>query len=344
MATTSGRFIATSLPPNIFAVVMATGIVSLAAAGSEFRLVGIVLFVANVVLYLAFLCAFVARIAIARHDVAADLIDHAKAPGFFTMAAGPCVLGSQCVLLADRIDLAALLLGIGLVHWLAFSYVMLPRLMTAESKPPPEKGLSGAWLLVVVGTQAISVLGSLIAQRSAAAPDTIIFASLCFWLAGSMIYFWIISQIFNRIVFLPLAVDQLTPPYWINMGAMAIATLAGARLVLLADRFPLLDDLQPFVKGMTLLFWATATWWIPVLVALGAWRHLRLRFPISYDHGYWAAVFPLGMYTVATRTMIDALNLPFLKPIPDVFVWIALAAWAATFLGFMRWIRNSLSI
>jgi tellurite resistance protein TehA-like permease len=257
------------------------------------------------------------------------------------MVAAPCVLGSQCVVFTDRIDMACLLLGIGLLHWLVLCYAMLPGLMTSGAKPSPELGLSGAWLLVVVGTQAISVLTSTIAQKSADMPEPVIFASLCFWFAGSMIYFWIISQIFNRILFLPLSAVQLTPPYWISMGAMAIATLAGSRLVLLANDISFLAELRPFVKGMTLLYWATATWWIPMLVALGVGRHAKYRFPLAYDHSYWAAVFPLGMYTVATRTMTEALNLPFLKPISDTFVWIALLAWAATFLGFVRWAAKS---
>jgi hypothetical protein len=88
------------------------------------------------------------------------------------------------------------------------------------------------------------------------------------------------------------------------MGAMAVSTLAGVRLVEEAHRVPLLTDVGPFVQGMTLLFWATATWWSPILLALGAWRHLRRRFPLSYEHGYWAAVFPLGMYTVCTQSLI----------------------------------------
>lgn len=64
---------------------------------------------------------------------------------------------------------------------------------------------------------------------------------------------------------------------------------------MLTDRFSFQIELLPFVKGMTLLFWATATWWIPVLIDLGIERHGQLRFPRAYEHAYWAAVFPLGM-------------------------------------------------
>src|SRR5262249_56285565 len=124
--------------------------------------------------------------------------------------------------------------------------------------------------------------------------------------------------------------------YWINMGAMAISTLAGVSLVRGAGRPPLLAEMLPFLKGMTLLFWATATWWIPLLLMLGAWRHVRKGYPLNYDHGYWSAVFPLGMYTVCTQNLIVVFELPFLQLIPEVFVWIALAAWLATFAGLLR--------
>lgn len=332
----SSRLGVAGLPPNIFALVMATGIVSLAAAGAGYETVANALFVLNTVLYPILITLFVVRLATAWGAVAADFTDHAKAPGFFTMVAGPCVLGNQFVLLSDWPGVAVLLLGVGLLHWVGLTYLMLPNLITAEVKPSPERGLSGGWLLVVVGTQAVSILTGLVLPRLSLTPEWGVFAALAFWLAGSMIYLWIISQIFNRILFLPLAPNDLTPPYWINMGAMAIATLAGARLVGLADRSPLLAELLPFLKGMTLLFWATATWWIPILFALGVWRHLIRHFPLTYDHGYWAAVFPLGMYTVCTRTMSDALHLPYLAPISDAFVWVALIAWAATFLGLVR--------
>jgi tellurite resistance protein TehA-like permease len=69
------------------------------------------------------------------------------------------------------------------------------------------------------------------------------------------------------------------------------------------------------------------------LVVLGAWRHLYQRVPLTYEPGYWAVVFPLGMYTVCTQNLMRVFGLPFLEPIPAVFVWAAVAAWGLTFAG-----------
>jgi tellurite resistance protein TehA-like permease len=156
------------------------------------------------------------------------------------------------------------------------------------------------------------------------------------WLGGGMLYIWIISLIFYRYTFFTMSPSDLSPPYWINMGAVAISTLAGTALIAAAPSSPLLMDILPFIKGLTLLFWATATWWIPMLVVLGAWRHVYRRFPLRYDPLYWGAVFPLGMYTVCTFRLANALDIPVLLRVPSVFVYIALAAWALT-AGGLAW-------
>jgi tellurite resistance protein TehA-like permease len=70
-----------------------------------------------------------------------------------------------------------------------------------------------------------------------------------------------------------------------------------------------------------------------MLVVLAVWRYVLRRFPLRYDPLYWGAVFPLGMYTVATWQMARALDLPFLDPVPHVFVYLALLAWTAAFAG-----------
>ena len=325
-----------SLTPASFGIVMATGIVSLASARLGLTGAGRSLFVLNVGLYLLVWSLVLLRFLRHRPRLLADLADHARGPGFFTAVAGTGVLGIQFIELAGRNDLGWALWWFALALWLALTYGIFAALTVKADKPPLDRGINGVWLLAVVATQAIAVLGTLLAG-SAPPPwrSALGFFCLSMWLWGGMLYIWLMSLIFYRCLFLRLAPADLAPPYWINMGAMAISTLAGARLVLVAQDMPFLAQLLPFLKGFAVFYWAAGTWWIPLLLVLGVWRHLLRRFPLRYDPGYWGAVFPLGMYAAATHELSQALGLAFLDWVPPLFVAAALAAWSLALLGLL---------
>jgi tellurite resistance protein TehA-like permease len=71
------------------------------------------------------------------------------------------------------------------------------------------------------------------------------------------------------------------------------------------------------------------TWWIPLLVVLGFWRHIRRHWPLSYEPALWSVVFPLGMYSVATLTFGKIAHLAFMEPLSRFMLWVAMAAWVA---------------
>lgn len=330
-----------NLPPAYFALVMATGIISITAWEFQLTALSDGLFALNLIAYAVLAALTILRALRYPRLFFADMADHQLGPGFFTAVAASCILGTQLLLIADSLIAAVVLLSFGVVLWIGLTYTVFTAFAVKREKPPLERGITGAWLIAVVATQSIAVLAALIA-RDWPQPHRLElnFFALSMWLWGGMFYIWIISLIFYRYSFFAFSPSDLTPPYWINMGAMAISTLAGARLVENASDAPFLASLLPFLKGFSVFYWATATWWIPMLLVLGVWRHLIQRFPLRYDPLYWGAVFPLGMFSISTQQMESALDLPFLEPLPWAMFLAALVAWTLTFAGLLWELRK----
>jgi len=326
---------AADLFPGYFALVMATGIISIACFLLGMQTISLVLLVINVIAYVILCSLLLIRLLFFFSRVKTDIKDHVKGPGFFTVVAGTCVLGSALLIVIDQYRPAIVLWFAGIILWVVIMYTFFTAMTVRENKPSIEAGLNGGWLLAVVATQSISVLGTLLVSRLIDYREPILFFTLCMFLLGCMLYLPLITLIFYRFTFVNVTMASLTPPYWINMGAVAITTLAGARLIIAAPGWLLLNEMVPFLKGFTLFFWAAATWWIPLLLALGFWRHVYKRFPLKYDPQYWGMVFPFGMYTVCTFQLANAIGFPRLMVIPRYFVYLALAGWIAALVGLL---------
>ena len=314
------------LDPGCFALVMATGIVSVDASQHGLPRVALALFAFNLVAYVWLLALSLLRLARFRHEMVMDFTDPSRGAGFLTLAAATCVLGSQCVLVLPLPTLTTVLAVAGALLWIALIYLFFAATITARFKPGFTRSINGGWLVAVVSTQALSALVTLVAA-SRADPDRLQFVALSLYMLGAALYLLIITLVVYRMVFFPLRAREFTPPYWIDMGALAVTTLAGSLIVTHAPAHGVLTELLPFVKGFTLFFWATATWWIPLLVILEVWRHVWRHVPLRYETDDWDIVFPIGMYTVGTYELAQALHADFLRAIPAVGIYVSLAVW-----------------
>jgi tellurite resistance protein TehA-like permease len=120
MKTESGRIAgaAANLFPGYFALVMATGIISIATHLLDMRLLAWAMLAINLVAYVTLWLLLLIRLVRFFPRVKADITDHVRGQGFFTVVAGTCVLGSQLVIVAGqhRPAGALWLLGLGLLR------------------------------------------------------------------------------------------------------------------------------------------------------------------------------------------------------------------------------------
>ena len=327
--------------PSYFAFVMATGIICLDVSAHGYHTFAEALFGVNAVAYPVLWLITALRLICYPGAVAGDLSSHARAPGFLTMVAATSLVGGQISSLSPFQGLAGALWFVSIGLWVLIGYAFLILITTSNPKPPIETGLNGAWLLLTVATQSLVVLGTSLKDKLPA-PEITMFACMSFYVLGAALYIVLIGIIVYRWAFAPVRPEELSPTFWINSGAASITTLAGARL--LSTGFPEIQAIMDrgFVAPFTLLFWAAATWWIPLLLLADFWRHVVRRVPVAYSPAWWAVVFPLGMYATCTNEYAHATSLSFLMPISNAFTWIAIAAWTVGLAGMTGTILSSL--
>jgi tellurite resistance protein TehA-like permease len=320
-----------TLFPGYFALVMATGIVAIGAELEDVDWLAQVLYVVAAAAYVALAVLLVLRIVRYRRRFVADITAHAKGFAFLTIVAGTNVLGAASIVVHGWTGLAWALWWVAIVLWPCLLYTTLIAVVIKEGKPGLEAGINGTWFLLTVSTESVAVLGALLLPHHPG--DLLAFVAMTAFTLGIVLYLIVMTMVFLRWTFQPLDPAEADPPAWIAAGAVAITVLAGSNLLLAQPASERIARLAPFIEGVVVLAWATATFWFPLMVAIGVWRHLVRRFPLRYHPSYWAMVFPLGMYGVATFRMRAATHLEALGWLPTLTFVVALVAWTAAFVG-----------
>ena len=321
------------LHPAYFAFVMATGIVSTGAYLLGPRWMSDALLVVAVAGLAVLTVALAVRLAVYRSSVAADLRAPDRVFGFFTVTAGLDVLGVRFAAAGHPLVAAVLAVPAALV-WLLLTYGVPASLLLARQRDSVLGGVNGSWLLWVVSTQSLSVVAATLVKSWPSQSSLLAPVAVGMWSIGLVLYLLLVSLIMLRWLTVPMTPATLGPPYWILMGATAITVLAGAKILGLPGTLPVVRATSGFVEGFSFALWAFGTWWIPLLIILGLWRHVRRHWPLSYEPTLWSVVFPLGMYSVATLSFGQAAQLSFMEPLARFMFWVSVAAWVAVAAAF----------
>ncbi len=322
-----------SLYPGYFALVMATGIVSTGVHEIRLPELSAVLLILGIACFGVLVIGLAWRAARFSRELAADLSAPDRAYAFFTFVAACNVLGSR--LATDgHVGLTVALAAASFVAWLALSYGVPMRLVLGPRPRPVLGGVNGTWFIWVVGTQSLAVVATVLGS---AWPDRLRLAALAAvlaWSVGMVLYLIVASLVLVRLLLLEVRAEDLTPPYWVTMGATAITVFAAARISAMPDA-PAVTATRTVVVGLGVVLWAFGTWLIPMLIAFGIWRHIVRRVPVGYQPPLWSIVFPLGMYAVASIELGNAADLPIIGQIGRAWVWVGLGAWTVVFAAML---------
>lgn len=319
-----------NLQPGYFALVMATGIISIGVRSESAYLLSDCLLAIAAIAYTILLFLTMWRLIAFSSDVLNDLRNPAKTFGFFTFVAGTDVLGVR-LLVAGHEVIAIGLLIVGGLCWLLLGYLVPWATLFGGTARPLIAKANGTWFIWVVASQSVAVLSATL-EPLVPCKRELALVAVFFWAVGVFLYAATGIFVAIRLLNYDIVPADLNPPYWVAMGATAITVLAGARIVEMASA-PMIDATRGTVAGTAAMFWAFGTWLIPALLAAGWWRHVTNGIPLRYEPTLWSMVFPLGMYAVASQTLGVADSLPIVAWIGKVEIWIALAVWAAVFIA-----------
>jgi tellurite resistance protein TehA-like permease len=317
--------------PDVFAGVMATGILSIAARDHQYMRISQILDILTALGLMFLVVLVIVTAAVKRRIAVWDLEDPDVTLRLFTFVAACAVLASR---LASHPTVARILGGIALSSWLVL-IGLTARNMSARSWPVLRDHAHGAWELASVGTSGLAIVAALLGAYTG--HRWWLAAAVPIWLAAIGIYALMTWLILWRAVAERQDRHEFEPDSWILMGGLAIATLAGDYIHQLAAGW-----LADGVRVVTVVTWVVASLWIPPLIYFGL-HHISQRPAVLRFAGvWWALVFPLGMYSAATYAMAIEIGLRSLQAVSLVFFWNALAAWLIVVVAGLLRLRHAL--
>ncbi len=236
----------------------------------------------------------------------------ARFPAALTSVAATAVLGARAIGLGWS-AVAAALLALATALWLS---LLIPVL----SRPQAHTGVA---FMPAVATQSLAVLAAQLADRAHA--PWLLYVSFAWFGLGLTLY----ALELRRFDFRQLLVGA--GDHWVSGGALAISTLAAARITLGARELHELGAAAGSLHGLTLALWVLSAAWLPALIASEAGRPR-----LSYDVRRWATVFPVGMYAACSFDAGRAAGVAELVHFAQVWVWLAFGVWLVVFVAMLR--------
>ncbi|CAG0947117.1 partial putative membrane protein, partial [Anaerolineae bacterium] len=284
--------------PGYFTMTMATGIISVGLGLLEMAFMAKTMYVLAIATWVVLFSVYTWRLFRFPKAVFADLMNPRKTFSFFSFVAATDVLGILLHLHGHGL-LALMCWAAAFIVWSALLYCSFS-VLTLLHGARDISVVDGGWLICIVGTQSLVLLGLRVVPATGEYAALMMLGIYMLWWLGLFLYGVFVTLFCYRMFFLEMSIEDYSPLMWVIMGAAAISANASSTLDMSDPVITVLSEIHPVVDGVALLTWTLATWWIPLLVVIGFWKHVSRRIPLRYEPKQWSIVFPLGMYTVAT--------------------------------------------
>ncbi|OJD14537.1 hypothetical protein AJ78_05118 [Emergomyces pasteurianus Ep9510] len=346
------RRIVRNFTPSWFTINMGTGIVSILLFGLPYNgewlyWISVGIFGLNVFLFSVFLTISILRYAI-WPEIWGVMLQHPFQSLFIgTFPMGLSTIVSMIALVCSPawgswVQIVAWALWIANSVIAVLCAVSFPFLLMVPGKPSDLPSMTAAWLLPVISTIVAASAGAVVADNLPTPQLSLwtIIASYILWGLGILFSMIILAVYFQR-----LAIHKLPPKSVIVSTCIPLGPMGQGGFVILKlgagarKFFPLNNTLDPAAGGVfyslgfmvALVLWGFGLLWM--LFAITAIVQCK-RIPFTM--GWWASVFPLGVYANCTILMSREMPSQFFKVLGTILSLCVLILWITISIGTIR--------
>ena len=342
--------------PNWFAANMGTGVVALVLGHFDgvplLYQTGEVLWALNALGFCIFASLFALRWLL-HYEGARQIMAHpvmSMSLGCIPMALATIANG---FVVFGPIHLGSMAYGIAHYLWwleagLAVSVgLLVPMFMFTRQVHSPAQ-MTGVWLLPVVAAEVTAISGALLLPHLPHLPQAeqagVLLSCLVLWSCSVPLALGMVAVLFIRMILHKLPDVGTAASCWLALGPIATGALGmmlfsqGAATALAGTPLAASGEVIGAVfLVMGVLLWGYGLWWVG-LAALITTRYFMAHVP--FNLGWWAYVFPTGVFTLATLelgAMWDSMALGLLggaMALAVGVVWLLVSL--RTMLGFWR--------
>jgi tellurite resistance protein TehA-like permease len=212
-----------------------------------------------------------------------------------------------------------------------FTFYTTFRMMRMEISPKPET-MNFSWIMAPIANMAVLLIGNpvlaMTLQHRPAWAMSVLITNIALFGIGFFLFIFISAIIFVRLAQYPLPPAEMTPSFGIFLSAIGLAVSAVVDTAKNAQSMGLLTSID-FSYLAAASIWGFGVWIVGIIFIICIHQYRKDGIPFSL--GWWAFIFPLAAYTIASQKIAAYFVTPLTIGYTVFLTGLLAALWMYTF-------------